>query len=350
MNSTHDTLQIRDESNASAEEMGIRAKMKLRIVIVTPAPPGSRHGNRNTAQRWARHLRASGYRCDIALEWDGCPTDLMIALHARRSHASIVKWREAYPDWPLLLVLTGTDLYRDIRIDANAKQSMRLADRMVVLQEKGLDELNAKLRAKTCVVFQSVVGVKRQAPPKRFFLATVIGHLREEKDPFRACEALKHLSKDENIRVVHLGGAMSPDYERQAGSLMQSEPRYRWLGELDHAAAMRWLARSHVMVISSVMEGGAHVVSEAIAIGVPVIASNIPGNVGLLGDDYPGYFPVGDEKALAALLFRAREDHRWLQSLQSMVKKRQSLVAPRTERQVLKTLVTELIGRGREYL
>ncbi len=98
-------------------------------------------------------------------------------------------------------------------------------------------------------------------------------------------------------------------------SLMRAEPRYRWLGELDHAGAMRWLARSHVMVISSRMEGGAHVVSEAIGIGVPVIASAISGNIGLLGEDYPGYYPFANETALAAQLARAHSDPAWLTAL-----------------------------------
>ena len=311
-------------------------------MIVTPAPPGSRHGNRNTAQRWSRHLRSLGHDTHIALQWDGRDADLLIALHARRSHASIKAWRAAHPKRPLLLVLTGTDLYRDIRVDINAQASLEIADRMVVLQAKGLDELSAAHRAKTSVIFQSVRALRRQAAPRGHFLITVIGHLREEKDPFRAARALAHLPADKRIRVVHLGGAMSDGYESQARALMLAEPRYRWLGELDHAGAMRWLARSHVMVISSVMEGGAHVVSEAIGMGVPIIASNIPGNIGLLGDDYPGYYPVGDERALATLLARAQEDGKWLDSLRVAVGKRQELVNPLLEQRALQCLVEEL--------
>lgn len=266
----------------------------------------------------------------------------MIALHARRSHASIKAWDAAKPHRPLLLVLTGTDLYRDIRIDANAQESLELADRLVVLQTKGLEELSARLRAKTAVVFQSVTSPKRQKPPSRHFLVSVIGHLREEKDPFRTAMALAHLPGEKTIRVVHLGGAMSEGDQHEALARMRAEPRYRWLGELDHSTTMRWLSRSHVMVISSVMEGGAHVVSEAIGIGVPVIASAISGNIGLLGDDYPGYYPVGNEQALAALLHRARSDPAWLASLQDAVLKRQTLVDPNAERRALQRLVEEL--------
>jgi putative glycosyltransferase (TIGR04348 family) len=319
------------------------ATARLRVVIVTPAAPGSRQGNRATAQRWAQHLRALGHRTDIMLEWDGRDCDLLIALHARRSHASIAAWKAAHPRRPLALVLTGTDLYRDIRRDAGARASLRLADRMVVLQPEGLKELGAAQRAKTRVIFQSVRAARRLTPPRRYFLVTVIGHLREEKDPFRAALALAHLPPGA-VRVVHIGKAMGAEMARQARSLMRTEPGYRWLGELDHAGAMRWLARSHVMVISSRMEGGAHVVSEAIGAGVPVIASAIPGNIGLLGEDYQGYYPVANETALAAQLARARSDPAWLATLEAAVKARRDEIDPAAERAAIGRLIAELLG------
>jgi putative glycosyltransferase (TIGR04348 family) len=314
---------------------------RLRVLIVTPAAPGSRNGNRTTAERWARHLRALGHRTQIAVEWDGRDCDVLIALHARRSHAAIKAWKAAHPERPLVVVLTGTDLYRDIRHDAEARASLRLADRMVVLQTKGLDELNAAQRAKTRVIFQSVHAVRRQATPRSYFLVTVIGHLREEKDPFRAARALAHLPQSK-IRIVHLGKAMTPEMGRQARALMRADPRYRWRGELDHGATMRWLARSHAMVISSRMEGGAHVVSEAIGIGVPVIASAIAGNIGLLGERYPAYFPFADETALAARLARAQSDPAWLAKLGAAVRARRRRVDPATERAGIARLLDDL--------
>lgn len=318
----------------------------MRLVIVTPAPPGSRHGNRNTAQRWAAHWRALGHHVTIKLAWEGEDCDALIALHARRSHASVRAFKQAHPARPLVLVLTGTDLYRDIRSDAGAKESLRLADRMVVLQAEGLAELSARQRAKTRVIHQSVRAIKRQAPPSRYRLITVIGHLREEKDPFRAALALARLPSGTDLRVVHLGQAMSADYAREARSLARYEPRYRWLGELDHAGAMRWLARSHAMVISSRMEGGAHVVSEAIAIGVPIIASRIGGNTGLLGRRYPAMYPVGDDAALSRLLARTASDPQWREQLEAAVMARQQLIPPALERRSLGKLLAGLVPQA----
>jgi putative glycosyltransferase (TIGR04348 family) len=314
----------------------------MHLVIVTPAPPGTRHGNRTTALRWARHLRALGDKVSVLVEWDGRDGDAMIALHARRSHGSIKRWRAAHLRCPIVLVLTGTDLYGDIHTDASARESLALADCLVVLQPLGLDQLDSGLRAKTRVVCQSVRAPKRLKPPRSTFLVTVIGHLREVKDPFRAAYALKYLPADSGIRLVQLGAAMSPRFELEARSLMQGEPRYRWLGERSHTDAMRWLGRSHAMVISSRMEGGAHVVSEAIAAGVPVIASDIAGNMGLLGERYPGYYPVGNERALAALLSRAETDSKFLRSLEAAVKARRSLTDPAAERRAIASLIAAL--------
>lgn len=316
----------------------------MHVVIVTPAPPRTRHGNRATALRWARHLRALGHRASVLVEWDGRDCDAMIALHARRSHDSIKRWRAAHPSHPLVLVLTGTDLYGDIHSDASARESLALADRLVVLQPLGLDQLDAGLRAKARVIYQSVRAPKRLKPPLCTFLVTVIGHLREVKDPFRAAYALNLLPPDSRIRLVQLGSAMDPEFEREALSLMQREPRYRWIGERSHADAMRWLGRSHAMVISSRTEGGAHVVSEAISAGVPVIASHIPGNIGLLGEGYPGYYPFGDERALVALLSRAETETGFLDSLENAVTARRSLTDSAEECRAIAALVAELVA------
>lgn len=314
----------------------------MRITIVTPAGVRSRYGNRNTAARWAQLLRELGHRVAIQVTWNGAATDLMMALHARRSHESIRRFAQHCPDHPLIVALTGTDLYRDIRSDADARESMRLATRMIVLQDKGLQELAPEPRRKTRVIYQSTRPVRRQAALKTCFEITVSGHLREEKDPFRAAAALAYLPLASRIRLTHIGGARSPQMAAIAQGWVDREPRYRWLGERPHWQALRLLARSRLMVISSVMEGGANVVSEALAAGVPVIASRIPGNVGMLGAGYAGYFPAGNEQALAQLLRRAESDAAFYRRLRQQCLARKPLVSPRREKHGLKMLLAEL--------
>src|SRR6186713_3336302 len=119
--------------------------------------------------RWAGLLRELGHKVALQVDWNGAATDLMVALHARRSHASIRNYAMCYPDQPLILALTGTDLYRDIHTDAEAQASMHLASRMIVLQEMGLEELAPALRRKTRVIYQSAPMIQRPPALKSCF-------------------------------------------------------------------------------------------------------------------------------------------------------------------------------------
>ena len=193
------------------------------IAIVTPARAGARNGNRHTAQRWAGFLRALGHRVSVGTQWDGKPCDLLLALHARRSHASVLAYRMKFPRGPLVVVLTGTDLYKDLPASREARESLELANRIVVLQSEAKYELTKKLRSKTRIVYQSAKPAVRHAPPSGRFRVAVVGHLREVKDPFRAALALAHVT--ENIEVVQIGDALSPEYARQAKALMRRDSR-----------------------------------------------------------------------------------------------------------------------------
>lgn len=303
----------------------------MKIVIVTPAAARVRNGNRNTAQRWATFLRRLGHRVSVQVEWDGSRADLMLALHARRSHDSIKRFSERCPELPLIVALTGTDLYRDIRDDRSAQESLQRATRLVVLQEMGLDELAPALRAKTHVIYQSARPLKPAQPSEKCFEVCVIGNLREEKDPFRCALATALLPENSEIHVSHMGRALTDDMARRAQALMAENPRYRWLGELPHGRVRNRLSRCRLMVISSIMEGGANVVSEALAAGVPVIASGIPGNIGMLGAGYAGIYPCGDEHALAGLLHRAETSPEFYDLLKAQCARRKHLVEPEQE-------------------
>jgi putative glycosyltransferase (TIGR04348 family) len=321
-----------------------------RIALVTPAGAGTRNGNRHTALRWAASLRRAGHRVSVALAWDGAPCDLLLALHARRSHDSIARYRRLQPRGPLAVVLTGTDLYRDLPASAEARRSLELADRLIVLQDEAPRRLAPHLRRKTRVVYQSAAPRARRSPPANVFRVAVIGHLREEKDPFRAAAALARLPQEPAIEVVHAGAALSADMAREARRRMRGEPRYRWLGGLPHARALAWLARSHLLVVSSRMEGGANVIAEAARIGTPVLASRVPGNVGMLGRRYPGYFALGDERALARLMARAHREAEFYRRLQRALAARRARFAPSAERSALSAALRGIVPRSSRTL
>jgi putative glycosyltransferase (TIGR04348 family) len=294
--------------------------------------------------RWARLLRQSGHSVRVCTEWHPAddaaagahvPEVLMLALHARRSHASIVRFRQSRPGCPLVLALTGTDVYRDIVDDPDAQQSLRMADSLVVLQRCAIDELPPSLHARTFVVHQSATAAHDAPPLRRCFELCVVGHLREEKDPLLAARALAAIPADSGplpLRVTQVGRSLDPALASEAHAAMAADARYRWLGEVPPGKARRLIARSRAMIISSRMEGGANVVSEAIAAGTPVLASRIPGNLGLLGSDWPATFPVGDAGALARLVMRVAEDADFLQSLRAAIRARSWVVDPGQER------------------
>jgi putative glycosyltransferase (TIGR04348 family) len=252
-----------------------------------------------------------------------------LALHARRSHESILDFWRKHPDRRIVVALTGTDVYRDIRISGEAQESLERADRLIVLQPKAIEELAPHLQRKARVVVQSSATSLRHRPGKGPFRLCVIGHLREEKDPLRTLAAMRFLP-DAEIEAVQIGALLDPALKPKT-----QDKRYRWLGGIAHARALKWLAASHAMVISSFMEGGANVVCEAIRIGVPVLASHVSGNIGLLGERYAGYFPVGDERALARLIALATTDKALYSTLKKHIAKLRPMVAPRAEARAL---------------
>jgi len=295
--------------------------------------------------RWTRILRELGHDVHVAIRYDNAPADLMIALHAWRSAQSIRRFRDQYPERPLIVGLSGTDVYDYIDRDPiPTLHSLECADRLVALQELVQRRLPARFRRKLRVIHQSAAAPPRGAlPSARSFAVAVIGHLREVKDPFRAAEAARRLPVTSRISIVHLGAAESPRWAARAKSEMRANPRYVWRGDRPRAEVRRLLARARAMVLSSRSEGGANVVSEAVAAGVPILASRIDGSVGLLGRDYPGYFPVGDTAALARLLKRIENDPDFFLRLQRAIARRAHLFAPAHERDAWKRLIGEVM-------
>lgn len=319
----------------------------MKVCLITPAPARSRKGNRVTALRWARILRELGHSVSIDQEYRRQRCDLLVSLHARRTHASLVRFRKQYPNRPLIVALTGTDLYGDIHTDPSAQQSLELASRLIVLQPMGVEALPTNLREKTRVIYQSARKPPGNfSPKKRVFEVCVLGHLRPVKDPFRAALAARLLPPTSHVRVIQIGAALSDDMERQARAEEASNPRYRWLGELPRWKALRILARSRLLALTSKMEGGANVVSEALVCSVPIVSSRIAGSIGLLGEEYPGYFPVGETQALAALLARAERDAAFYAALKDWCDGLQHLFEPASERKRWESLLEEFRDGG----
>ncbi len=309
------------------------------VVIVSPALASANNGNWQTAKRY-RQMLAGQFRVRLVSEWDGAESDaVLIALHARRSYPSIAAWFAARGSNGLVVVLTGTDLYRDIKQDAQAQQSLQWAARLVVLQATGLAELAAPLHKKTTVLLQSTTPRVTLLKAIGRVRAVMVGHLRPEKAPQTLFEAAALLATHPDIHFKHIGGEHDLQLAQRARQTAAHYPQYQFIGALSHAATRREIQRAHVLVHTSIMEGGAHVLMEAICSGVPVIASRIAGNIGMLGDDYAGLFEVGDAQGLATLLLKFKNEPSFASQLQKQCALRAPLFEPAHERSGLITII-----------
>lgn len=305
---------------------------QMQIRLITPAPPRSLSGNRATASRWAAILRKLGHQVRVSVDYEGDPADLMVALHAWRSADAIARFAERYPDRPLVVVLTGTDAYRFIHSHPGTTlRSIHLADRLVGLHALIAETIPERYREKVRVIYQSAMPIARREPAKRAFRVCVAGHLRDEKDSLRPALAVRDLPADSRIRVDSYGKAHTADWAQAAEKESKTSPRYRWHGEIAHHRLRQVYARSHLLVLPSRMEGGANVISEAVIAGLPVIASRIDGSIGLLGEDYPGFYPAEDAGALREQLLRSESDAGYYARLGQACDSRKPLFTPERE-------------------
>jgi putative glycosyltransferase (TIGR04348 family) len=316
----------------------------VHVELVTPARAGSQHGNRVTAERWAALLRELGHTVSLTTAWSEEPVDVLVTLHARRSAAAVRDFRSAHPGRPVVLALTGTDLYADLAHSVEAQQSVQAADALVVLQDRAYDVLDPELHPRVHVIHQSVVTPARSATAGPHLEVLLLAHLRAVKDPFLVVDALRRLPPTARVRVTHLGAPLDEGSAEHATAAAAADPRYRWLGDVPREAALQRLADSDLLVLTSRLEGGANAVSEAVAAGVPVVSTRIDGSLGLLGADYPGYVEVGEAAGLAQMLERVATDGELRAELTRHVQARRHLFTPDRERQAWADLLAGVTG------
>lgn len=318
----------------------------MRIGLVSPAPLDGLHGNATTAARWAEILTGLGHDVHPMRGYGGEPLDVLIALHAGKSADSLAEFLAAYPLAPTVVALTGTDVYPSLDAAGVDIALLARATRLVVLQARALDQLPAGLHSRTRVIVQSVPAIPPRTPDPDCYEVAFLAHLRAVKDPLRLAEATRLLPATSRIRVTHVGEARDSSWAEAARAASRDNPRYRWLGPRPRHEALEVLARSRLLALTSWNEGGANVVSEALAAGVPILSSAVAGSIGLLGENYPGYFSAGDTAALAGLLHELEQDHAGIYTrITQHCHELRDLVSPSREREAWADLVSELSPR-----
>ncbi|HIG05166.1 MAG TPA: glycosyltransferase [Planctomycetes bacterium] len=309
------------------------------IVVTDPSRPGVRSGNHSTVRRWSVLLRQLGCRIQIHRVRDHPRTpvpagDVLLALHAGHSHRAICEWKKRDRSLPVVVALSGTDLHLQLPSGGaparRVLESLEQADHLVSLYRGAVDSLPAKIRSSWAGRVHFVPQSARPLPSGRKPLKTrfrllVVGFLRRVKDPLLPLEALRWLpdriADGRRLEVVHLGGIEEPKYRRLATQAMRREPRWRWLGAVSAARVRSELARSDLLIHPSLDEGGANIISEALVAEIPILSSDAPGNLGLLGASHPGIFSRQDARQLAQLVLRFSEDARFRKQLLQHSKK-----------------------------
>lgn len=323
------------------------------LALAVPVRPGTHSGNDVTGHRWAQRLRQLGHRVDLLeVAPDGSPpqpppdAQALIALHARRCAGVVAAWSAEHPDLACVVGLAGTDLYVDLPDDVDALASLRAADRLVVLQPRGIDALgriDEDFAGRARTIYQSVgAALPEDRAPEGGLTVCVPAALREVKDPLMCARAARLVASRSRLRIEGVGAAHSEDWAGRATEEAEGNRRYRWQGELPHDETLAVMASSHVVACTSLAEGGANAVTEAIAMGIPVVGTAIDGNFGLLGDGYPGLVAPGDDEGLAAWLSELERRPERLDELRSLIEARRWITDPGVERAAWADLLAEL--------
>ena len=155
--------------------------------------------------------------------------------------------------------------------------------------------------------------------PEAGLLVGSVGRLHHHKSHETTIEALA-LARGQ-------GTAVSALFVGQGARRAELEGLARSRGVADaviFAGAQRpvvpWMQSLDVFVLPSVWEGQPLALLQAVACGLPVMASNIEGNTAVLGHDYPGLFAAGDSAWLAKLLTTAARDASFLPKLRESLR------------------------------
>ena len=315
----------------------------MRILITDPASPGTPSGNRETARQWKELFIKLGHSCSIITpELTPLPdSDWLLAIHAHKSHAALQQFKKIHPQRKTMVAVTGTDINRP-DVSAETRDSLELADIILTLHDKMVDRIPEALRSKIRTIVQSVQPLHQ--PPERStdaFNVCVVGNLREVKDPMRAAIATRALPRNSTIQLTHIGSILEPAFEVQVAQEQQKNARYTWVGSRTPHETRHLIAQSHALVHSSIEEGGPRVIGEACSLGTPILGSRIDGITGLLGDDYPGLFDVGDAAQLTTLMLKAEGHPDFFQDLKGALKKIAYRFSPETEQHAWEKLFAE---------
>lgn len=314
-------------------------------LIHSPYPRQKSQGNAVTALRMQNLLLESGL--DVAIHERGdapMHARCLIALNARKSAREIFDFHHRQPESAIVSLLTGTDVNHPEMEDLSSAtiKALRLSTSVVSLHDGFTHRIPEDLLGKTKVIYPSV-----QLPsgfshcpvePKKVMIA---GNYRVEKNPTLMMSAVRKLA--ELPLDFHAYGA-GGDYQEHLDQTAAECSNFYFHGVQDHGVVLKEMQSMHALLNTSTEEGGANAICEAVAIGLPVLASRIDGNIGMLGFDYEGFFTSGDLQSLTDLLTRMDRDEAFYQTLKRQVAARARCFSYQYEAEQWAALVRKMIA------
>lgn len=178
------------------------------------------------------------------------------------------------------------------------------ASRKIVVVENGVDPS-----------FLEVCDTRRARPPHAVPILVCAGNLIPRKGHSVLLRALARCTIDPWKLQLAGEGSERAELVRLAGELDLTS-RIEFLGELPPNAMPAFLANADLFVLPSFSEGRPNALLEAMAAGLPVVASSINGVTELVEDGRTGRtFPAGDDQALAIVLHALLQDASSLSTL-----------------------------------
>ena len=266
------------------------------IDVVVPDLGIGSAGNSVTANRYCSIFGQLGH---VATTTDTPTAPLVVALNAYRTRHVVGELPETTT---VIVVLTGTDIYRFWDQDRDAVScTLDRADVIVGLNDLVGRSLPTKHRAKLTCIKEGALALSTEptrptSPPLH---AICVGHLRDEKAPELIADALDRLDPNCDVVVDHYGAAHSESWAQWARDTSERIEQYQWHREVSRSRLDEIYAGADLLINTSKMEGGANVISEAVMAGLPILATAIDGNAGVLGTSYPGLFTPDDPYELA---------------------------------------------------
>ncbi|XP_074526011.1 glycosyltransferase 1 domain-containing protein 1 [Halichoeres trimaculatus] len=288
----------------------------MKILFLAPLSPKA--GNHTTAERIRSHIESAGHTCELrdaagfqspaevaSLISRNPPFDAALAIHLFKAGRLLLEIQA-----PFGVIFGGTDINEDVKVEQKrvAMEQVLLKARFAVAFTEKLKEeaelfllsLSSKIYVQPQGIhteaaenfcwteFLRSSGVSRESGDELRVFLLVCG-LRRVKDPLYLVEVFSEWHGKDPLNVLVIIGpkidpVLSDDVEaivqRTAGVFLAQERSQQEL----HAAMKRCFA----VVNSSISEGMSAAILEAMDLGVPVLARDIPGNAAVVQHEFTG--------------------------------------------------------------